>query len=102
MAAVGRTLNVYDQAYHALIHGQNPAPFRRFLLDGPGLFYELGESIGILSHIGSFWDYRMGKRMAHMRLTPHEFADILVDFEDSLLNVEAAAPPVLPSGATLL
>ena len=84
VAAVGRTLNVYDQAYHALIHGQNPAPFRRFLLDGPGLFYELGESIGILSHIASFWSYRMGQQMQTQRLTPFEYGDILMDFEDSL------------------
>ncbi|HTN39780.1 MAG TPA: hypothetical protein VLZ84_01425, partial [Asticcacaulis sp.] len=84
VAAVGRTLNVYDQAYHALIHGENPAPFRRFLLDGPGLFYELGESIGILSHIASFWSYRMGQQMQTQRLTPFEYGDILMDFEDSL------------------
>jgi hypothetical protein len=85
---VGRTLNVYDQAYHALVEGENPGPFRRFLLDGPGLFYELGENIGILSHIGSFWGYRMSQQMMNQRLTPGEYADILMDFEDSL-NVVA-------------
>ncbi|MCR6658256.1 MAG: hypothetical protein NVV72_02525 [Asticcacaulis sp.] len=97
-----KTLKVYDEAYLALTQGSDPAPFRKFLLAGPKMFFELGESIGILSHIGSFWDYRMGARMTHMRLTPQEFADILVDFEDSLLNVEAATPPVLPVAATLL
>jgi len=81
---VGRTLSVYDQAYHALVEGQNPGPFRRFLLDGPGLFFELGENIGILSHIGSFWSYRMGLKMMNQRLTPTEYGDILLDFEDSL------------------
>ena len=39
VASVGRTLNVYDRAYHALVHGENPGPFRRFLLDGPSLFF---------------------------------------------------------------
>ncbi|ESQ77751.1 hypothetical protein [Asticcacaulis sp. AC402] len=87
IANVGRTLNVYDQAYHALVEGENPGPFRRFLLDGPGLFYELGENIGILSHIGSFWTYRMGQQMMNQRLTPGEYADILMDFEDSLAVV---------------
>jgi hypothetical protein len=81
---VGRTLNVYDQAYHALVQGENAGPFRRFLLDGPGLFFELGENIGILSHIGSFWQYRMGQAMNDQRLTPTEYSDILMDFEDSL------------------
>jgi hypothetical protein len=83
VASVGRTLNIYDQAYHALIHGENPGPFRRFLLDGPNLFFELGENIGILSHIASFWTYRMGPEMA-ARLTPLDYGDILMDFEDSL------------------
>lgn len=82
--AVGRTLNVYDQSYHALVQGENAGPFRRFLLDGPGLFFELGENIGILSHIGSFWQYRMGQAMDNQRLTPTEYSDILMDFEDSL------------------
>ncbi len=81
---VGRTLNVYDQAYHALVQGENAGPFRRFLLDGPGLFFELGENIGILSHIGSFWQYRMSQAMNEKRLTPTEYSDILMDFEDSL------------------
>lgn len=84
-ANVGRTLAIYDQAYRALVDGENPGPFRRFLLDGPGLFFELGESIGILSHIGSFWAYRMAAT-AHdeRRLTPTEYADILIDFDESL------------------
>ena len=81
---VGRTLSIYDQAYHALVEGENPGPFRRFLIDGPSLFFELGEHIGILSHIGSFWAYRMGQRMITQRLSPEEYADILLDFEDSL------------------
>ncbi|ESQ84822.1 hypothetical protein AEAC466_07125 [Asticcacaulis sp. AC466] len=84
IASVGRTLSVYDHAYHALVEGENPAPFRRFLIDGPGLFFELGESIGILSHIGSFWSYRMSQSMMTQRLTPIEYGDILADFEDSL------------------
>lgn len=87
IASVGRTLNVYDQAYHALVAGENPGPFRRFLLDGPELFFELGENIGILSHIGSFWSYRMSQAMNDKRLTPAEYSDILADFEESLAVV---------------
>ncbi|MDV6331997.1 hypothetical protein [Asticcacaulis sp. 201] len=89
-----KTLRVYDEAYAALTQGADAAPFRKFLMNGPSMFFELGESIGILSHIGSFWSYRMGARMAHLRLSPAEFADILVDFEDSLINVD------LPSAAS--
>ncbi|MFT4091555.1 MAG: hypothetical protein QM645_12540 [Asticcacaulis sp.] len=85
ISGVGRTLAIYDQAYHALVEGENPGPFRRFLLDGPGLFFELGESIGILGHIGSFWNYRMSTNPMVQRLTPMEYADILMDFEESLM-----------------
>jgi hypothetical protein len=85
---VGRTLDIYDVAYQSLVVDQNPGPFRRFLLDGPSLFYELGESIGILSHISSFWGYRMSKAMDHCRLTAFEYADVLMDFEDSMANIE--------------
>ncbi len=81
---VGRTLAIYDQAYRALVDGSNPGPFRRFLLDGPNLFFELGESIGILSHIASFWAYRLGGATGDQRLTLGEYADILIDFDESL------------------
>jgi hypothetical protein len=84
VTSVGRTLAIYDQAYRALVDGENPGPFRRFLIDGPSLFFELGESIGILSHIGSFWTYRMGSKTQTHRLTPLEYSDILLDFDDSL------------------
>ena len=84
IANVGRTLAIYDQAYRALVDGENPGPFRRFLLDGPGLFFELGESIGILSHIGSFWAYRVNAQSQNQRLTPLEYGDVLMDFDDSL------------------
>ncbi len=81
-----KTLNIYDEAYSALVQGSDPVPFRQFLLDGPAMFFDLGECIGILGHIGSFWSYRMGPRA---RLSPDEFADVLADFEDSLTNIEA-------------
>ncbi|GGZ26949.1 hypothetical protein GCM10011273_10690 [Asticcacaulis endophyticus] len=84
---VGRTLAVYDQAYAALVEQKNPGPFRHFLMDGPSLFYELGENIGILGHIGSFWKYRMVQSGPHMRMSAPEYVDVLMDFEDSLLNI---------------
>ncbi|HVZ30206.1 MAG TPA: hypothetical protein VG839_07420 [Asticcacaulis sp.] len=87
ITGVGKTLGIYDQAYHALVEGENAGPFRRFLLDGPQLFFELGENIGILSHIGSFWGYRMSQAMNDKRLTPTEYSDILADFEESLAVV---------------
>ncbi|MDC7685262.1 hypothetical protein PQU92_18415 [Asticcacaulis sp. BYS171W] len=81
---LSRTLAVYDQAYSALVNGMNPGPFRRFLIEGPSMFFELGENIGILSHISSFWGYRMKTGHGMLRLSAEEYADLLMDFEDSL------------------
>ena len=80
----GQSLLTYDIAYRSLIEDANPGPFRRFLINGPGMFYELGEMIGILDHISSFWTYRMGPGHRHGSMPYHEYADILTDFEESL------------------
>ncbi|WAC48261.1 hypothetical protein OVA03_16470 [Asticcacaulis sp. SL142] len=87
IVAVSETLSVYDRAYSALVVGKEPSHFRNFLINGPELFYELGENIGILSHICSFWNYRMGSGSNHLRLPAEDYADILMDFEESLAVV---------------
>ena len=89
ISAIGRTLAVYDTAYGALIDRGDPAPFRQFLIDGPGLFYELGESVAILDHIGSFWRYRMADPMTRLGLEPSDYADLILDFEESLATQSA-------------
>lgn len=84
IVSVGRTLAIYDQAYLALTKGRDPGPFRRFLLEGPSLFFELGEHIGILSHISSFWNYRMARFGRLQRMSAEEYAELLMDYADSL------------------
>ncbi len=98
--ATWKTLKVYDDAYQALTASANPGPFRKFLIEGPGMFFELGENIGTLGHICSFWMFRMGPKMQHIRLSPMDFADILVDFEDSLLPL--AVPETEPMNDRIL
>jgi len=87
IGAIGRTLYVYDRAYDALVEQGDPGPFRQFLLDGPNLFYELGESVAILNHISSFWAYRISHNEYFDRLDAHEYADILMDFDESLSSL---------------
>lgn len=84
--AVAETLEIYNRAYRRLIEELDPMAFREFLLNGPGMFFELGERIGVLGHIQSFWGYRMGIRGTP--LTPLEFMELLVDFEESLSGRE--------------
>lgn len=90
MTSIGRTLGVYDRAYAALVEKGDPGPFRQFLLDGPSMFYDLGESVAILGHISSFWFYRLGRGDIKDRLDALEYADILMDFDDSLSSLPGA------------
>jgi hypothetical protein len=57
---VSRRLRLYDGAFSALTGRENPGGFRAFLMNGSGMFIELGERIGRLEQIVSFWAYRFG------------------------------------------
>ncbi len=83
---IAQSLEAYDDVYHALAHDRDPEPFRQFLQHGAQLFMQLGERVGILNHMVSFWRFRMGKVIENNSrpLESIEFADILVDFEASL------------------
>ena len=77
------TLGVYDEAYTAMTKRGDPLRFRDFLLQAPSLFNELGERLGAVDHIISFWRFRFpaGKKPVVMA---EELAGIFTDFEQSL------------------
>jgi hypothetical protein len=76
-------LDIYDKAYASLTRDGKPAAFRDFLLRAPDMFTALGEQLGAIQHIISFWRYRFPpQRMAVA--APAELMDIFLDFEDSL------------------
>lgn len=77
------TLRVYDRAFHDLTINGRPAAFREFLVKAPGMFMTLGERIGAISHIASFWRYRFSAPQPE-GVPVSELADILQDFEASL------------------
>jgi hypothetical protein len=87
------TLAIYDAAYRNLTEQSDPSAFRNFLLKAPSLFNELGERLGAIEHIISFWRYRFpeGKRPV---ITPEELADIFMDFEGGL-GAEQDSTPAL-------
>lgn len=76
-------LMVYDAAFRDLTENGKPAAFREFLIKAPGMFMMLGERIGAISHIASFWRYRF-PRPDHDGVMVTELAEILQDFEASL------------------
>jgi hypothetical protein len=76
-------LSLYDDAFGDLVEQGNTAVFRQFLLDAPVLLIELGHSMGIISHITSFWAYRFNKEKER-HIEVQEFLDILREFENGL------------------
>jgi len=96
-----RSIQVYDTAFDSLIGGQ-PQAFRDFLLSAPAMFTDLGERLGAVNHIVSFWNFRFPKgRQRQIGL--EELIDIFNDFETSLsfnaaplnLGSRIAMPPVI-------
>ena len=77
------TLAVYDQAYQGLTQRSDPMAFRNFLLNAPSLFNELGDRLGAVDHVISFWRFRFPAGKPVM-ITGEELADIFTDFEFSL------------------
>jgi len=77
------TLAIYDHAYHGLTQRNDPIAFRNFLLSAPELFHELGERLGAVDHVISFWRFRFPSSRPPT-ITGDELADIFTDFESSL------------------
>ncbi|MBX9804112.1 MAG: hypothetical protein K2Y04_15290 [Caulobacteraceae bacterium] len=82
MAETRETMKVYDSAYSGLTQNGNPLMFRDFLLDAPRLFARLGEQLGAIQHVISFWKFRFGSKPAPPSVS--ELIDIFMDFETSL------------------
>jgi hypothetical protein len=93
--SVKSTLAFYDNAYQRLTQHSDPVAFREFLVKAPSLFNELGDRLGGIEHIVSFWRFRFpaGKRPM---ITPGELCSVFMDFEGSLGADHIEAPSVLP------
>ena len=81
-ATVRVTIKIYDDAYADLIHNGQPHAFREFLLKAPALFSELGQRLGAVQHIVSFWRYRFPAD-ERVQISSEELVDVLADFEFS-------------------
>ena len=76
---VARVLQIYDDSFAELVANRAPKMFRDFLLSAPFMFVELGEKMGTISHIASFWRYRF-PRNAPLMVDAEELAAIFQDF----------------------
>lgn len=79
---VTKALSVYDTSFQDLVQNQSPKTFRDFLLSAPYMFLELGEKLGAISHIVSFWRYRFPVG-ARPNVDGDELAAIFQDFSSS-------------------
>ncbi len=95
---VNATLNVYDRAFNDLARNGQPKAFREFLMQAPAMFYALGERLGAVQHIVSFWRFRFpaGEKVT---VNSEELIDIFMDFEASLGFAPAQVSLVRPEGA---
>lgn len=85
---VQKIIRIYDEAYSELIDKKNPKQFRDFLLSAPALFCEIGEKMGAMSHIASFWQYRFPAK-ARNSVEAEELTLIFQEFALSL-NLDLA------------
>jgi hypothetical protein len=87
--AIMRSLDVYDRAFDGLIDHGKPQGFREFLLRAPDMFLSLGERVGVIAHIATYWRYRFPQGTP-LIADIDDAADILQDFDSGL----SAALPV--------
>jgi hypothetical protein len=87
---VRKVIGVYDKAYANLIERQDPKMFRELLLSAPSLFVEIGEKLGAMSHIASFWQYRFPPG-APRSVDADELIAIFRDFVKSFALEDIAA-----------
>jgi len=84
IASVEEMLDIYNKAYASLTKESNPNGFRDFLLSAPAMFSSLGEQLGAIQHIVSFWRYRFPADRPRL-ISPDELMDVFLDFEDSMV-----------------
>lgn len=87
---VDQTLLEYGAAFAALAEGQ-PQAFRNFLLKAPSLFIPIGEAVGVIRHIDSFWRFRFPDAGTPM-MQADEAMEVLHDFETTVAGVEFVKP----------
>jgi len=76
---VNKALSRYDLVFGELLANQSAKHFRDFLLSAPLMFLELGEQLGAISHIVSFWRHRFPNGSQFI-VNSEELVAILQDF----------------------
>lgn len=91
LARVEETLLQYGAAFAALAGGE-PAAFRSFLLAAPALFVPMGEAVGVVRHIDSFWRFRFPGETPPL-MAVDEAIEVLHEFETTLSGIDYVRTP---------
>lgn len=75
----------YDSAFAALAAG-SPGAFRDFLIAAPARFGPIGEAIGVIKHIQSFWSFRFPGQVV-AALDVEEALELFQEFDLTLASV---------------
>jgi len=76
-------LDTYHDEFNTFVQRGDPAALKSFMTRAPELFVEMGEDIGRLQHVSSYWKFwTRGRRGQSM--SAQEAFDILPDFEAAL------------------
>jgi hypothetical protein len=73
----------YDEAYGVLVNEGQSSAFRQFLISAPDIFIDIGEEIGAIQHVVSYWTY-WSKSSNLSKVQASELTDIFIDFEEGL------------------
>jgi hypothetical protein len=95
---VNATLDEYAAAFAALSNGQ-PGAFRDFLLRAPALFIPIGEAVGVIRHIHSFWNFRFPNGHGVPMLPVDEALELFQEFDETLEGVELVRGAAANAGA---
>jgi hypothetical protein len=80
---VAGAIRAYEAAFNVLTRNGKPLAFSDFLRRTPEMFVLLGERIGALSHIASYWRFRFPRGVVK-RSPTEEMLEIVRDFHYSL------------------
>jgi len=90
MKTVREVIARYETSYNSLVDNQDPKAFCEFLLAAPPLFMQLGEIMGAIEHIASYWSYRFPHN--HPLIADvHEVQELFSEFLASFPRIDSAA-----------
>lgn len=91
-ASVQQALEEYNNAYIDLANGRANA-FRDFLIRAPAMFLVIGEAVGVIKHVESFWRFRFPSGSTPMMEADEAF-EVFLEFETTLGGVATLNPAV--------